>query len=269
MFFCVAVGLWGGLIIGLVTEYFTSNRFQPVQARGGVCGCGCVGLAAGARRACCTAPVSRRAGAGRALSRGWRPLHAPSTPPPPPQDVADSCRTGAATDIIFGLALGYKSAIIPCLIIGGWGWGGWARREGPLPPSRTLARRSSSTQTPNLASSAPPPTRNNASFFPPAHPAFHPPAAVAIFTGFSLAHMYGIACAALGMLATIATWCVPRCVGGSCRVCGSGVQPGLHPPRPPAAACTCPCTPAQPSALGNRPPIIRPLAPPPCPIHGP
>ena len=31
MFFCVAVGLWGGLIIGLVTEYFTSNRFTPVQ----------------------------------------------------------------------------------------------------------------------------------------------------------------------------------------------------------------------------------------------
>jgi inorganic pyrophosphatase len=31
--------------------------------------------------------------------------------------VADSCRTGAATDIIFGLALGYKSAIIPCLVI--------------------------------------------------------------------------------------------------------------------------------------------------------
>lgn len=32
MFFCVAVGLWGGLVIGLVTEYYTSNRFQPVQA---------------------------------------------------------------------------------------------------------------------------------------------------------------------------------------------------------------------------------------------
>jgi inorganic pyrophosphatase len=31
--------------------------------------------------------------------------------------VADACRTGAATDIIFGLALGYKSAIIPCIII--------------------------------------------------------------------------------------------------------------------------------------------------------
>ena len=31
LFFCVAVGLWGGLIIGLVTEYFTSNRYQPVR----------------------------------------------------------------------------------------------------------------------------------------------------------------------------------------------------------------------------------------------
>ncbi|GMY21903.1 Pyrophosphate-energized vacuolar membrane proton pump 1, variant 4 [Fagus crenata] len=31
----------------------------------------------------------------------------------PVQDVADSCRTGAATNLILGLALGYKSAIIP------------------------------------------------------------------------------------------------------------------------------------------------------------
>ena len=38
--------------------------------------------------------------------------HRPSLPPPSlparAQDVADACRTGAATDIIFGLALGYK-----------------------------------------------------------------------------------------------------------------------------------------------------------------
>lgn len=92
IFFCVASGLWGGLVIGLVTEYFTSNRYQPVQ------------------------------------------------------DVADACRTGPATDIIFGLALGYKSAIIPCIII-----------------------------------------------------------ALCIFTGFTLGNMYGIACAALGMLSTLAT----------------------------------------------------------------
>ena len=31
----------------------------------------------------------------------------------PVQDVADSCRTGAATNLILGLALGYKSVIIP------------------------------------------------------------------------------------------------------------------------------------------------------------
>ena len=34
MFFCVAAGLWGGLIIGLVTEYYTSNRYAPVQVGG-------------------------------------------------------------------------------------------------------------------------------------------------------------------------------------------------------------------------------------------
>merc|ERR1712072_584571 len=32
-------------------------------------------------------------------------------------DVADSCKTGAATNIIFGLALGYKSCIIPCIAL--------------------------------------------------------------------------------------------------------------------------------------------------------
>lgn len=62
------------------------------------------------------------------------------------QDVADACKTGAATDIIFGLALGYKSVIIPVIVI-----------------------------------------------------------AISIFVSFSLAHMYGIACAALGMLTTLAS----------------------------------------------------------------
>jgi H+-translocating diphosphatase len=33
------------------------------------------------------------------------------------QDVADACRTGAATNVIFGLALGYKSVIIPIFAI--------------------------------------------------------------------------------------------------------------------------------------------------------
>lgn len=32
LFFCVASGLWGGLVIGLTTEYYTSNRYAPVQA---------------------------------------------------------------------------------------------------------------------------------------------------------------------------------------------------------------------------------------------
>ncbi|KAI5398167.1 Pyrophosphate-energized vacuolar membrane proton pump 1, variant 3 [Lathyrus oleraceus] len=63
LFLCVSVGLWAGLIIGFVTEYYTSNAYSPVQ------------------------------------------------------DVADSCRTGAATNVIFGLALGYKSVIIPIFSI--------------------------------------------------------------------------------------------------------------------------------------------------------
>ncbi|KAF2288321.1 hypothetical protein GH714_006007 [Hevea brasiliensis] len=64
----------------------------------------------------------------------------------PVQDVADSCRTGAATNVIFGLALGYKSVIIPIFSI-----------------------------------------------------------AIAIYVSFSMAAMYGIAMAALGMLSTIST----------------------------------------------------------------
>ena len=36
------------------------------------------------------------------------PLRISPAPGPCMQDVADACRTGAATDIIFGLALGYK-----------------------------------------------------------------------------------------------------------------------------------------------------------------
>ncbi|KAK4778442.1 hypothetical protein SAY86_005970 [Trapa natans] len=92
LFFCVAIGLWAGFVIGYTTEYYTSNAYSPVQ------------------------------------------------------DVADSCRTGAATNVIFGLALGYKSVIVPIFAI-----------------------------------------------------------AFAIYTSFSLAAMYGIAMAALGMLSTIAT----------------------------------------------------------------
>ena len=60
---CVLIGLWGGCIIGFITEYFTSSTYQPVR------------------------------------------------------DVARSTETGAATNIIYGLALGYKSAIVPVMII--------------------------------------------------------------------------------------------------------------------------------------------------------
>ncbi|KAI4996393.1 hypothetical protein ZWY2020_051178 [Hordeum vulgare] len=81
-----------GLIIGFVTEYYTSSAYSPVQ------------------------------------------------------DVADSCRTGAATNVIFGLALGYKSVIIPIFAI-----------------------------------------------------------VVSTYVSFSIAAMYRIAMAALGMLSTMAT----------------------------------------------------------------
>lgn len=61
VFFCIACGLWTGMIIGLTTEYYTSHSYRPVR------------------------------------------------------EVASSCLTGAATNIIFGLALGYKSVIIPVI----------------------------------------------------------------------------------------------------------------------------------------------------------
>lgn len=60
---CVAMGAVGGLIIGLVTEYYTSHSYQPVR------------------------------------------------------EVANSCKTGPATNMIYGIALGYKSAIIPVLVL--------------------------------------------------------------------------------------------------------------------------------------------------------
>jgi len=60
---CVTAGAVGGLIIGLVTEYYTSHSYSPVR------------------------------------------------------EVANSCKTGAATNMIYGIALGYKSAIIPVLVL--------------------------------------------------------------------------------------------------------------------------------------------------------
>jgi inorganic pyrophosphatase len=92
IFFCVMCGLWSGLLIGFVTEYYTSHSYTPVR------------------------------------------------------EVANACKTGAATNIIYGLALGYKSVIIPVIAL-----------------------------------------------------------AVTIYTSYSLAAMYGIATAALGILSTLAT----------------------------------------------------------------
>jgi Na+/H+-translocating membrane pyrophosphatase len=60
---CVCMGAVGGLIIGLVTEYYTSHSYAPVR------------------------------------------------------EVANACKTGAATNMIYGIALGYKSAIIPVLVL--------------------------------------------------------------------------------------------------------------------------------------------------------
>lgn len=57
------IGLWGGLIIGLSTEYFTSNHYKPVR------------------------------------------------------QLSQSCETGAATNIIYGLALGFLSDVIPIIAL--------------------------------------------------------------------------------------------------------------------------------------------------------
>ena len=63
IFACTVFGLWGGYLIGLSSEYFTSHDYYPVQ------------------------------------------------------EVAKSCHTGSATDIIYGLALGYMSTIFPIAIL--------------------------------------------------------------------------------------------------------------------------------------------------------
>lgn len=63
--YCVIMGAFGGLIIGLITEYYTSHSYKPVR------------------------------------------------------ELADSCKTGAATNMIYGIALGYKSVIIPVLVLSG------------------------------------------------------------------------------------------------------------------------------------------------------
>jgi K(+)-stimulated pyrophosphate-energized sodium pump len=90
--FSALVGLMSGLLVGVTTDYFTSNRYRPVQ------------------------------------------------------QLADSAKTGAATVLINGLAVGYNSAVVPALLL-----------------------------------------------------------ALTAVVGYSLAGMYGVAIAALGMLGTIAT----------------------------------------------------------------
>ena len=63
VYWCYFVGAVAGLIVGLITEYYTSHDFSPVR------------------------------------------------------EVAKASETGAATNIIFGLALGYHSAVGPILAI--------------------------------------------------------------------------------------------------------------------------------------------------------
>jgi inorganic pyrophosphatase len=60
---CVVCGLWGGCLIGFITEYYTSHSYQPVK------------------------------------------------------DVAQSCESGAAPNIIYGLALGYLSNVLPISLL--------------------------------------------------------------------------------------------------------------------------------------------------------
>ncbi|KAL5054718.1 hypothetical protein RYX36_035400 [Vicia faba] len=56
-------------------------------------------------------PLHHRAG----LITGFVTEYYTSNAYSPVQDVIDSCRTGVATNVIFGLVLGYKSIIIPFL----------------------------------------------------------------------------------------------------------------------------------------------------------
>ena len=63
VYYCFLSGLISGLAVGLLTGYYTSDKYRPVQ------------------------------------------------------EVAESCETGVATNIIYGLALGYKSTVLPYICI--------------------------------------------------------------------------------------------------------------------------------------------------------
>jgi K(+)-stimulated pyrophosphate-energized sodium pump len=63
VYLSLVVGLFSGMFIGVITEYYTSHSYKPVR------------------------------------------------------EVADSSNTGAATNIIYGLALGYKSSVIPVVLL--------------------------------------------------------------------------------------------------------------------------------------------------------
>ncbi|MCC5815052.1 MAG: sodium-translocating pyrophosphatase [Leptospira sp.] len=63
VYISLLLGLFGGMLIGWITEIYTSHTYKPVR------------------------------------------------------EVVESCETGAATNIIYGLALGYKSSVIPVVIL--------------------------------------------------------------------------------------------------------------------------------------------------------
>ncbi len=122
VFFCVACGLWSGMAIGYITEYYTSH--------------------------------------------GWENG--------PVREVAEACKTGAATNIIFGIALGYKSVIIPVFCL-----------------------------------------------------------AITIYVSYSLAGMFGIAVAALGILSTLPTSLTIDAYGPICDNAGgiaemAGMEKGVR-----------------------------------------
>lgn len=146
----VTAGLWGGLVIGVSTEYYTSNRYQPTKVRSSLFRKCMDMLGVGSSSTiCCMGPRQRELSlhANVKFSTQLQLQHfGNGRDLLCMQTVAEACRTGASTNIIFGLALGYQSCIVPTIVL-----------------------------------------------------------AVIIYIAFTLANMYGVACAALGMLGTLAT----------------------------------------------------------------